>query len=250
MVLLFTVLFLGPTLFIMKDFVFSLGQYLQDFFHLSFLTMPFQGDAATEWLGGWTLFYWGWWISWSPFVGIFIARISRGRTVSEFLAGVLLVPALLSFFWFSTLGGTALFREIFGGGGLIGEGGAVDTNTALFQMLQDLPGGMFLAGVALLMVIVFFVTSSDSGSFVVDMLATGGSQEPPTWSRIFWAVVEGSIAAILILATATRPRPWGRCRRCRSSPPCRCCCCSWPSPGRWSGPCRPSTTASVVWSTS
>ena len=201
-VLLFTVLFLGPTLFIMKDFVFSLGQYLQDFFHLSFLTMPFQGDAATEWLGGWTLFYWGWWISWSPFVGIFIARISRGRTVAEFLTGVLLVPALLSFFWFSTLGGTALFREIFGGGGLIGEGGAVDTNTALFQMLQDLPGGMFLAGVALLMVVVFFVTSSDSGSFVVDMLASGGSQEPPTWSRIFWAVVEGSIAAILILATA------------------------------------------------
>lgn len=199
--LLFTVLFLGPTLFIMKDFVFSLGQYLQDFFHLSFLTMPFQGDTATEWLGDWTLFYWGWWISWSPFVGIFIARISRGRTVSEFLAGVLLVPALLSFVWFSVMGGTALFREVFGDGGLIAEDGSVSTNTALFDMLQALPGGLFLAGIALLMVVIFFVTSSDSGSFVIDMLATGGSAEPPVWSRIFWSVAAGAIAAILIIAT-------------------------------------------------
>ncbi|WP_462417626.1 BCCT family transporter [Kytococcus sp. Marseille-QA3725] len=201
-VLLFCVLFLGPTLFIMRDFVFSVGQYLDDFFHLSSLTMPFQGEEATSWLGGWTLFYWGWWISWSPFVGIFIARISRGRTVAEFISGVLLVPALLSFFWFSVMGGTALFREIMGGGGLIDAEGAVDTNTALFQMLEALPGGTFMAGIALLMVIVFFVTSSDSGSFVIDMLSTGGSANPPVWSRIFWSVSEGAIAAILILATA------------------------------------------------
>ncbi|WP_374929600.1 BCCT family transporter [Kytococcus sedentarius] len=201
-VLLFCVLFLGPTLFIMRDFVFSMGQYLTDFFHLSALTMPFQGPDATEWLGGWTLFYWGWWISWSPFVGIFIARISRGRTVAEFMAGVMLVPVLLSFLWFSVMGGTALFREIVGSGGLIDAEGAVNTNTALFQMLEALPGGAFLAGVALLMVVIFFVTSSDSGSFVMDMLATGGSANPPVLSRVFWSVSTGAIAAILIIATA------------------------------------------------
>ncbi|WP_141494290.1 BCCT family transporter [Kytococcus schroeteri] len=200
--LLFCVLFLGPTLFIMRDFVFSIGQYLNGFFHLSTLTMPFRGEATDTWLGSWTLFYWGWWISWSPFVGIFIARISRGRTVSEFMAGVLLVPALLSFFWFSVMGGTALHREIFGAGGLIGKEGAVDTNTALFQMLEALPGGAILAGIALLMVVIFFVTSSDSGSFVMDMLATGGSATPPVWSRVFWSVATGAIAAILILSTA------------------------------------------------
>ncbi|WP_234994203.1 BCCT family transporter [Kytococcus aerolatus] len=200
--LLFLVLFLGPTLFVLRDFVFSIGQYLQDFFHLSFMTMPFEGKSATAWLGSWTTFYWGWWIAWSPFVGIFIARISRGRTIAEFIGGVLLVPTVVSFLWFSVMGGNALHREIFGNGGLIGEGGAVDQNTALFDMLQALPGGAFMAGVALLMVAVFFVTSSDSGSFVIDMLATGGSAEPPVWSRIFWSVLSGGIAAILIYATA------------------------------------------------
>ena len=129
----------------------------------------------------------------------FIARISKGRTVREFVTGVLLVPTLGTFIWFSALGGTALHQEVFEGGGLIGEEG-VDSTTALFQMLDLLPLAAVTSGIAILLIVVFFVTSSDSGSYVVDMLSSGGNPNPPVWSRAFWASLEGAIAAVLLLA--------------------------------------------------
>ncbi len=200
--LLVTVAILGPTVFILGDFVQQLGSYGRNFLELSFRTMSFQGEEGSAWLSGWTTFYWGWWMSWAPFVGVFIARISRGRTVREFVTGVLLVPTLVTFLWFSVLGGSAIYREMFGEGGLVGEDGAVSTDAALFQFLEGLPASGLLSVAAMILVIVFFVTSSDSGSFVVDMLASGGNPQPPVWSRVFWAVLEGLIAATLLIAGA------------------------------------------------
>jgi choline/glycine/proline betaine transport protein len=198
--LMFAVLVLGPTVFLLSDFVQQVGSYLQNFLRLSFNTFSFHGDSGQEWLSGWTTYYWGWWMSWAPFVGVFIARISRGRTVREFVLGVLLVPTLLTFLWFSILGGSALFRELFGDGGLVDEDGAVATDTALFQLFDTLPAAGLLSAVAIFLIVVFFVTSSDSGSFVVDMIATGGDLNPPVWSRAFWAGLEGLIAAVLLMA--------------------------------------------------
>ncbi len=122
--LLVIVAVVGPTVFILGDFVQQLGSYARNFFELSFRTMSFQGEDGSSWLSGWTTFYWGWWMSWAPFVGVFIARISRGRTVRQFVTGVLLVPTLVTFVWFSVMGGSAIYREMFGAGGLIGEDGA------------------------------------------------------------------------------------------------------------------------------
>jgi choline/glycine/proline betaine transport protein len=199
-VLMLAVLALGPTVFLLSDFVQQVGSYLQGFMRLSFNTFSFHGEGGREWLSGWTTYYWGWWMSWAPFVGVFIARISRGRTVREFVLGVLLVPTLLTFLWFSIMGGSALYRELFGEGGLVDEEGAVATDTALFQLLDTLPLAGLLSAVAIFLIVVFFVTSSDSGSFVVDMIATGGDPNPPVWSRAFWAGLEGIIAAVLLVA--------------------------------------------------
>ncbi|ANH37973.1 Glycine betaine transporter BetL [Nocardioides dokdonensis FR1436] len=199
--LLAAVLVLGPTVFLLSDFVTQIGSYLQNFFRLAFDVRPFQGQAGEDWLGGWTTYYWGWWMSWAPFVGVFIARISRGRTVREFILGVLLVPTMVTFLWFSVLGGTAIWTEMFGGGGLVGEDG-VSTDLALFQLFDTLPLSAVLSVVAMVLVVVFFVTSSDSGSFVVGMLAEGGDPNPPVWSRVFWAALEGIVAGVLLLAGA------------------------------------------------
>jgi choline/glycine/proline betaine transport protein len=141
-------------------------------------------------------------MSWAPFVGVFIARISKGRTIREFVMGVLLVPTLVTFLWFSVLGGSALYQEIFGGGGMIAEDGTVSTDTALFQLFDTLPGSTILSVLGILLIVIFFVTSSDSASFVVDMLASGGDPNPPKWSRAFWGCVEGAVAAVLLVVGA------------------------------------------------
>ncbi|WP_207793235.1 BCCT family transporter [Nocardioides acrostichi] len=198
-VFLLAVLVLGPTVFLLSDFVTQIGSYLQNFFTLAFDVRPFQGTAGQEWLSGWTTYYWGWWMSWAPFVGVFIARISRGRTVREFVLGVLLVPTLVTMLWFSVMGGSAIWTEMFGGGGIVSDG-TVNTDTALFRFLDTLPAGTLLSVVAMVLVVIFFVTSSDSGSFVVDMLAEGGDLDPPLWSRAFWASMEGIVAAVLLAA--------------------------------------------------
>ncbi|QZY29358.1 BCCT family transporter [Nocardioides coralli] len=194
------VLVLGPTVFLLSEFVTQIGSYLQNFLRLSFDVKPFEGSDGSAWLSGWTTYYWGWWMSWAPFVGIFIARISRGRTVREFVLGVMLVPTLVTFLWFSVLGGAAIHRELFGNGGLIDAEEGVSTNTALFELLDGFPATGLLAVIAIVLIVIFFVTSSDSGSFVVTMLAEGGDLDPPVWSRTFWASIEGLVAIVLLLA--------------------------------------------------
>ena len=196
--LMLFILVAGPTLFIFSGFIQNIGGYLQTVLQMSFDTGASQGNAGTDWIKDWTIFYWGWWISWSPFVGIFIARISRGRTVREFVCGVLLVPTLLTFFWYSVLGGSAIHTEVFGEGGLIGDG--VNNDTALFQLLETLPAAGIVIGLTILLIVLFFVTSSDSGSYVVDMLASGGDPDPPRWSRVFWSCAEGAVAIALLVA--------------------------------------------------
>jgi choline/glycine/proline betaine transport protein len=195
--LLAFVLVVGPTVFLLNDFVETTGYYLAYLPTMSFWTETFN-DVG--WQNGWTVFYWGWWVSWAPFVGIFIARISKGRTVREFILGVLLLPTALTFLWMSAFGGTALSLELREGAtGIIS--GAVSENvaTALFVMLEQLPLTGITSFIAIILVVVFFVTSSDSGSLVVDSLASGGKLESPVPQRVFWAVLEGVVAATLLL---------------------------------------------------
>jgi choline/glycine/proline betaine transport protein len=198
-VLLIAVLVFGPTLFILRNMVESLGVYLASVLQLTFDTSTYAGADGQTWQSTWSVFYWGWWISWAPFVGVFIARISRGRTVREFVSGALLVPMAVTVVWFSVMGGAGVYREFFGEGGLV-QDGAVTAESALVQMLQGLPLGALLSVIAIVLVAVFFVTSSDSGSLVVDMLASGGHPNPPVWSRVLWVGLEGLIAIVLLLA--------------------------------------------------
>ncbi|MBE9141106.1 BCCT family transporter [Nodosilinea sp. LEGE 07088] len=190
------VLLVGPTLFILGSFVENLGFYAASLPIMSFWTESFSG---TSWQSGWTVFYWGWWISWSPFVGIFIARISRGRTVRQFILGVLVLPSMLTFLWMSVFGGTALSMELGELSGVISGAVAEDVATALFVMLQQLPLTGITSFLGIVLVVVFFVTSSDSGSLVVDSITSGGKLESPVPQRIFWAVTEGVVAAALLL---------------------------------------------------
>ena len=143
--------------------------------------------------------YWAWWISWAPFVGIFIARISRGRTIRQFLLCVLFVPTLITFLWLTVFGNSALFCELYGSGGVVE---AVNENvaTALFALLDIFPMAALTSGLSVLVITIFFVTSSDSASLVVDIITAGGHPNPPAVQRIFWAVTEGVVAAVLLLA--------------------------------------------------
>ena len=191
------VLIAGPTLFLFRALVQNVGQYLSELVTMTFKLYAYK---PTEWLGGWTLFYWGWWISWSPFVGMFIARVSRGRTVREFIVGVLLVPSLFTFIWMTVFGNTAILLDMTAAGAFIGQAAQDNPPVALFAMLQHLPWSHISAGLGTLLVVTFFVTSSDSGSLVIDMITSGGRPNPPVWQKIFWAVTEGFVAAALLVA--------------------------------------------------
>ena len=198
-VFLVIIIAMGPTLFLFRDTVQNLGNYLAGIVPMSFDTSALTGEDGIKWQGAWTTFYWGWWMSWAPFVGVFIARISRGRTIREFVAGVLLVPTLVTALWFTALGGTAIMRQM-SEGDLVGPDGIQKSENVLFDLLDTLPAGGLLAGIAIVLVTIFFITSSDSGSLVVDMLASGGDQNPPVWSRVMWAFLEGGVAISLLLA--------------------------------------------------
>ena len=174
--------------------------YLANVLNMTFDVGAYTGEEGATWNSSWTIFYWGWWISWAPFVGVFIARISRGRTVRQFIAGVLLVPSIVGFFWFSVMGGAGIYRQFFGEGDLVNEAGEVVAEAALFHVLSGLPLGSILSVIAIILVTIFFITSSDSGSLVVDMLASGGHPNPPVWSRVLFAVLEGALAIGLLLA--------------------------------------------------
>ncbi|ULQ47049.1 BCCT family transporter [Flagellatimonas centrodinii] len=190
------ILVLGPTIFILNTFVETTGRYLQNLVLMSFWTDTI-GNSG--WAGSWTIFYWGWWIAWAPFVGMFIARVSRGRTIREFTLGVLFVPTLVTFLWLSVFGGTALNLELLHDGGIAAAVQA-DLTTALYVTLDQLPLAGLTAAVATVVVVTFFVTSSDSGSLVIDMLTSGGELDPPRVQRVFWAVLEGVVAAVLLVA--------------------------------------------------
>ena len=188
-------LIVGPTVYILGGFTQNLGYYFTILPELSLWTETFRD---TNWQAGWTVFYWAWWISWSPFVGMFIARISKGRSVREFLFGVIMVPTLLSFVWMSVFGGSALYLQ---SSGITDVVSAVneDVATAMFVMLSSFPFANVLTLVAVVLVTVFFVTSSDSGSLVVDHLTSGGKLNSPAPQRVFWALMEGVIAAVLLI---------------------------------------------------
>lgn len=189
-----TVFVLGPSIFIIKHFLDSTGFFLQNIVQTSLWSDSMRN---TGWQEAWTVFYWAWWISWAPFVGMFLARISRGRTIREFLVGIIIVPSLLTFFWFSIFGGTALSFELNGDPGLAL---AVQQNvsTALFLFYENFPFSTLLSLISMLVIISFFITSSDSGSLVIDMLCSGGNIDPPKWQRVYWALLEGAVAAVLL----------------------------------------------------
>jgi len=198
--LLVFILIVGPTQFLLRDFVQSLGNYLQNFIGLTFSVSAFSGEDGVAWQSAWTTFYWGWWMSWAPFVGVFIARISKGRTVREFVTGVLIVPTLVTFLWFAVLGGTALYMQLSGAADFAQPDGTIDVESALFQMLAQLPGGAVLVVGAIILIAIFFITSADSGALVMAMLATGGQAEPKNWVRAFFAIITSLLATALLLA--------------------------------------------------
>ena len=196
MLMLF-VLATGPTLFLLRALVQNFGLYLDHFFVRTFTLYAYE---PRTWMADWTLFYWAWWIAWSPFVGMFIARISRGRTVREFVIGVLLVPTAFTFLWMTVFGNTAISLDLGIAGGAIAEAVHADLSTALFEFLEYLPGVTITSTLAILLVGVFFVTSADSGSLVIDTLASGGAEETPRWQRIYWCLVLGAAAMLLLIA--------------------------------------------------
>ena len=195
--LLGTILIVGPTVFIFETFVQTLGAYVATLPTLAFWTASYEGGSE-GWQAGWTIFYWGWWIAWSPFVGMFIARISKGRTIREFVLAVLLLPALFSFFWMSAFGGTALHFELFTDQSII-EAVQADEAVAMFELFALLPLAILLSLVAIVLVVSFFVTSSDSGSLVLGSISEGGKDNATRPTRVSWAIFEGVIAAVLLI---------------------------------------------------
>jgi choline/glycine/proline betaine transport protein len=194
--LLAFVLLAGSTIFLLQAFVQNIGAYLGELVPRTFRMYAYEPNP---WFGDWTLFYWGWWISWSPFVGMFIARISRGRTIRQFVMSVLLVPALFTFFWMTVFGNTAIAMDLSGAADIAAT---VATNmpVALFETLEHLPLSVVTSGLATLLVITFFVTSADSGALVIDMITSGAAPNAPVWQRVFWACCGGAVAAVLLVA--------------------------------------------------
>lgn len=197
MSLMLFVFFVGPTIHILETFLQNTGSYLNNIIERTF---NLQAYTRSDWIGNWTLFIFGWTIAWAPFVGLFIAKISRGRTIRQFVVGVMLVPSIFTFLWFSIFGDTALHLIMNEGyRTLIGDVQA-DHAIALFKLYEVLPLTSIVSFITVLLIVTFFVTSSDSGSLVIDSLASGGASHTPAWQRVFWATSEGAVAATLLLA--------------------------------------------------
>ena len=196
LLLILMVVLLGPTTLLFQMFVQNIGGYLSELVNKTFNLYAYK---PTDWLGGWTLFYWAWWLSWSPFVGMFIARISRGRTIREFVCGVLFVPSALTFLWMTVFGNTSIDLLMNHGGTELGNIVQIDVSLALFKFLEYFPLSGVLSGVAVIMVVVFFVTSSDSSAMVIDLLASRGEGVAPVWQRVFWSCLIGLVALVLML---------------------------------------------------
>lgn len=191
MILIFV---LGPTLFILKGYVQNTGSYLANFIDISTWNDTYKGSG---WQNIWTIFYWAWWIAWSPFVGSFIARISKGRTIKEFVLGVLIVPGLITLLWMNVFGGSAL-HTILSGDMTMVHAVKEDISTALFVFLENFPFTNFLSIVAIILIFSFFITSSDSGSLVIDNITSGSEGNSPVWQRVFWSFAQGFIAIVLL----------------------------------------------------
>ncbi len=195
-ILMAAVFMIGPTLEIVNIFFSTVGDYSNSLLEMSLQTFPFQGY---DWVQSWTLFYWAWWIAWSPFVGLFVARISRGRTIRQFILGVLIAPTLFNFVWFTIFGGTALNMELTQSLGLSAVA-VQDYSMAIFAMLEHLPLGSFLSLLTVILVIVFFVTSADSATFVLGIMTSQGNMNPSQVIKVSWGLMQSSTAAILIFS--------------------------------------------------
>ncbi|TLM79632.1 BCCT family transporter [Microbulbifer harenosus] len=195
--LCFTVLILGSTVFLFQAFVQNLGSYLSVLVNRTFNLYAY---APTDWIGGWTIFYWGWCLSWSPFVGLFIARISRGRTIREFAVGTLLMPTLITILWLTVFGNSAIRMIREEGLQSLADIIEKDQSLALFQFLEQFPFSQVLSGLAIVLVVIFFITSADSGAMVMNMLSSHGRDDTPVWQRIFWSAIIGVVAIALLLA--------------------------------------------------
>lgn len=194
--LLITVILVGPTLFIMEHFSLTIGSYINSFVSLSFNTTPYTNN---EWIGNWTFFYWAWVICWSPFVGTFIARISRGRSLQEFILGVLFVPTLVTIVWFVAFGGTALFHEI-SGITSISEYVSNEPESGLLLLFNELPYGAVLSVITILLISIFFITSANSATYVLGVFSSKGSLSPHYSVLIIWGLLISSIAAALLIS--------------------------------------------------
>ena len=203
MILAFIVLIglflVGPTLYILNTFTNGLGNYIFNFFSMS-LRIPMDGGAKFQWVQNWTIFYWAWWVSWAPFVGIFIARVSRGRTIKEFILGVLFAPALVSFFFFAVFGGAAVYLQHSGIANIAKEA----TETATFATLEHFPLGFVLSIVTLIVVMIFFVTSADSATYVLGMLSSKGDINPNSFVKVSWGIIMALFAMIMIYTGGTQ----------------------------------------------
>ncbi|KMJ47091.1 choline BCCT transporter BetT [Xenorhabdus khoisanae] len=197
--LLVLVVALGPTVLLLKSFVENTGGYLSEIVSKTFNLYAYE-PKSSNWLGGWTLLYWGWWLSWSPFVGMFIARVSRGRTIREFVTGVLFVPSGFTLMWMTAFGNSAIDLIANKGAKELAHTVQTDVSLALFNFLEHFPFPAVLSFIAMAMVVMFFVTSADSGAMVVDTLASGGANHTPVWQRIFWAGLMGVVAIALLVA--------------------------------------------------
>lgn len=195
--LMFAVLFMGTTVYLLQAFVQNFGSYLSVLVNRTFNLYAYN---PTDWIGGWTIFYWGWCLSWSPFVGIFIARISRGRTIREFAIGTLMVPTLITILWLTVFGNSAIHMIRVQGKEFLAEIIKQDQSLALFEFLEQFPFSSILSFIAIVLVVIFFVTSADSGAMVMNMLASHGRDDTPLWQRIFWSAIIGVVAIALLVA--------------------------------------------------
>ena len=197
--LLLFVFVMGPTVFLLDGLVQNVGSYLINFLKLSFYTETYKDTGEQgSWQASWTIFYWAWWIAWSPFVGMFIARISKGYTVRTMILSVLLIPTLVTFAWLSIFGNAAIYNELFGTA-TMSRAVHANISVALFELLELYPLATLSSVLAMIVIILFFVTSSDSGSLVIDIITAGGNLDPPVIQRIFWAILEGVVAIALLL---------------------------------------------------
>lgn len=196
-VLMFFLLFTGPTNFILNFFTTTIGSYISNLPEMSFRMSLFNEDNMS-WLQDWTIFYWAWWIAWAPFVGMFIARVSRGRTVREFVIGVLLVPTVFGTLWFSIFGGSAISLELNQGVDISGTMATGGNEAALFALLEHSPFTMILSVLAVLLIAIFFITSADSATFVLGMQTTNGDLNPDFKIKLIWGIVQSGTAAVLL----------------------------------------------------